>query len=120
MEDNSTIQFNTALVSPIVDALMTHHDHSILIGMTIKLVALEAEQCALKLSKAFFKAKKAYRKKAEAYNSVATTNKTLEEDNLALKQAAMEATNRAKALERKWSEANLKLIDKDKELEARG
>ncbi|KAF3450436.1 hypothetical protein FNV43_RR06517 [Rhamnella rubrinervis] len=63
---------------------------------------------------------KAFKKKAEAYINAAAANKTLEENNLALKQTAVEATKRAEQLERKWSEADQKLIEKDRELEALG
>ncbi|KAF3455413.1 hypothetical protein FNV43_RR00038 [Rhamnella rubrinervis] len=70
------------------------------------------------LYNAVIKVDKVFKKKAKAYNSIMVANKTLEEDNLALKQTAVEAAKRAEQLERKWSEADLKLIEKDKELEA--
>ncbi|KAF3443348.1 hypothetical protein FNV43_RR13030 [Rhamnella rubrinervis] len=88
-------------------------------------VGLEAEQNALKLAQnarylydAVIKVDKEFKKKAEAYINAVAANKTLEENSLALKQTAMEATKRAEQLERKWSEANQKLIEKDRELEA--
>ncbi|KAF3455857.1 hypothetical protein FNV43_RR00499 [Rhamnella rubrinervis] len=93
--------------------------------MTLDEVSLEAEQNALKLAQnarylydAVIKVDKAFKKKAEAYINAAAANKTLEEDNLALKQTALEATKRAEQLERKWSEVDQKLIKKDRELEA--
>ncbi|KAF3457339.1 hypothetical protein FNV43_RR01996 [Rhamnella rubrinervis] len=104
---------------------MTRHDRNLLRGMTLDEVGLEAEQNALKLAQnarylydAVIKVDKAFKKKSEAYINAVAANKTLEENNLALKQTAMEATKRAEQLERKWSEADQKLIEKDKELEA--
>ncbi|KAF3455752.1 hypothetical protein FNV43_RR00394 [Rhamnella rubrinervis] len=64
------------------------------------------------------KVDKAFKKKAEAYTNIVAANKTLEENSPALKQTAIEATKRAEWLERKWSEVDQKLIEKDKELEA--
>ncbi|KAF3438536.1 hypothetical protein FNV43_RR21298 [Rhamnella rubrinervis] len=125
LEDSSTIRSDSSLVGPIVDSLMTRHDRSLLREMTLDEVGLEAEQNALKLAQnarylydAVIKVDKAFKKKAEAYINAAAANKALEEDNLALKQTALEATKRAEQLERKWSEADQKLIEKDRELEA--
>ncbi|KAF3455790.1 hypothetical protein FNV43_RR00432 [Rhamnella rubrinervis] len=104
---------------------MTRHDRSLLREMTLDEVGLEAEQNALKLAQnarylydAVIKVDKAFKKKAKAYINVAVSNKTLEENNLALKQTVAEAAKRAEQLERKWSEADQKLIEKDRELEA--
>ncbi|KAF3443426.1 hypothetical protein FNV43_RR13108 [Rhamnella rubrinervis] len=99
--------------------------HNILKGMTFEEINLEFEQSALKLAKsswylydAYIKAESAYKKKVEAYNSIAATNKTLEENNLKLKQIVVDSTNRAEKLEKKWFEVDLGLIEKEKELEA--
>ncbi|KAF3441543.1 hypothetical protein FNV43_RR15457 [Rhamnella rubrinervis] len=125
LEDSSTIRSDSALVDSIVDSFMTRHDRSIVREMTFYEISFEAEQSALKLAQdarylrdAIIKVDKTYKKKVEAYNSLVVANKTLEEDSLALKQSATEATKRAEQLEKKWSEANLKLIEKEKELEA--
>ncbi|KAF3445809.1 hypothetical protein FNV43_RR10986 [Rhamnella rubrinervis] len=101
------------MVGPIVDSLMTRHDRSLLREMTLDEVGLEAEQSALKfelqlaqntryLYDVIIKVDKAFKNKAEAYINVVVANKTLEENNLALKQTAMEATKRAEQLEGKW------------------
>ncbi|KAF3449296.1 hypothetical protein FNV43_RR10024 [Rhamnella rubrinervis] len=110
LDDSSTIRSDSSMVGPIVDSLMTRHNRSLLREMTLDEVGLEAEQNALKVGRAL--------KKAEAYINAMVANKTLEENSLALKQTAMEATKRAEQLERKWSEADQKLIEKDRELEA--
>ncbi|KAF3450421.1 hypothetical protein FNV43_RR06502 [Rhamnella rubrinervis] len=101
MEDSSTIHSDSSLVGPIVDSLMTHHDCSLLREMTLDEVGLEAEQNALKLAQnarylydVVIEVDKAFKKKAEAYINTVAANKTLEENNLALKQTAMEATKR--------------------------
>ncbi|KAF3449281.1 hypothetical protein FNV43_RR10009 [Rhamnella rubrinervis] len=120
LEDSSTIRAYTTLVSPIMDALMTRHDCSILRGMTIEEVGLDAEQsgsgCSVPLRFLLVRANNAYKKKAKAYNNVVATNNALEEDNLNFKQSIIKTTNR-KQLEKRLSEANLKLIDQDHELE---
>ncbi|KAF3457344.1 hypothetical protein FNV43_RR02001 [Rhamnella rubrinervis] len=125
LEDSSTIRSDSSLVGPIVDSLMTRHDRSLLREMALDEVGLEAEQNALKLTQdarylydAIIKVDKAFKKKVEAYINVVAANKTLEENSLALKQTAMEAMKRAEQLERKWSEADQKLIEKDRKLEA--
>ncbi|KAF3446505.1 hypothetical protein FNV43_RR11684 [Rhamnella rubrinervis] len=125
LEDSSTIRSDTALVGLIMDFLMTHNDRSIRREMTLDEIGLKAEQSALKLAQdakylydAVIKVDKAFKKKAEAYNNVVAVNKTLEEDSLALKQTVEDTMKRAEQLERKWSEADLKLIKKERELEA--
>ncbi|KAF3433429.1 hypothetical protein FNV43_RR24531 [Rhamnella rubrinervis] len=124
LEDSSTILSNTSIIGPIVDSLMTRHDRSLLREMTLDEVGLEAEQSALKLAQnarylydTVIKVNKAFKKKVEAYINVVAENKTLEENSLALKQTAMEAKKRAKQMQRKWFEADQKLIEKDIELE---
>ncbi|KAF3455526.1 hypothetical protein FNV43_RR00157 [Rhamnella rubrinervis] len=99
LEDSSTIRSDTALVDPIVDSLLTGHDHSILKEMSFDEIGLEAKQSALKdawyLCNAVVKVNKAYKRKAETYNNVMVANKALEEDNHSLKKTAMNATKRA-------------------------
>ncbi|KAF3457313.1 hypothetical protein FNV43_RR01970 [Rhamnella rubrinervis] len=121
LEDSSTIRSDTALVDPIVDSLLTRHDHSILKEMSLDKIGLEVLQSTLKearyLYNAIVKVNKAYKRKAETYNNVVAANKALEEDNHSLKKTAMNATKRAEQLERKWSKGDLKLIEKDKKLD---
>ncbi|KAF3454092.1 hypothetical protein FNV43_RR04539 [Rhamnella rubrinervis] len=102
LEDSLIVRTDSALVGPIVDALMNQHNHSILHKTPFEEINLESEQCALKLAQnscylyeALIKANNVYRKKDEAYNNVLATKKTFEEDNLSFKKAAIEATNRA-------------------------
>ncbi|KAF3455866.1 hypothetical protein FNV43_RR00508 [Rhamnella rubrinervis] len=86
-EGRSTIRSDTMLIGPIVDSLMTRHNHSILKEMTLDEIGLEAKQSALKLAQ-----DARYLYDADACNNVVAANKTLEEDILALKQTAMEAS----------------------------
>ncbi|KAF3449556.1 hypothetical protein FNV43_RR10285 [Rhamnella rubrinervis] len=98
VKDSSIVRTDTALVSLIVDSLMTRHNCSILKGLSFEEINLDTEQCALK-------ADNAYKKKAEKICII-------------LKHATVEVTNRAKQLEKKWFESNLKLVERGKELEA--
>ncbi|KAF3454068.1 hypothetical protein FNV43_RR04515 [Rhamnella rubrinervis] len=125
LEDSSSIRSDTNLAAPIVDCLMTRHDRNILKSMPLDDVCQEAEQGALKLAQtsrylyeAVVKVDNAFKKKAAAYTNAITTNKTLEADIVQFKEAAVDANARAEQVEKKWSEADQKLIEKEKELES--
>ncbi|KAF3440820.1 hypothetical protein FNV43_RR19106 [Rhamnella rubrinervis] len=111
LEDSSSIRSKASLAAPIVDCLMTRRDRNILKSMPLDDVCQEAEQGALKVDNAF-------KKKAAAYTNAIATNKTLEADIVQLKEAVADANARAEQAKKKWSEADQKLIEKEKELES--
>ncbi|KAF3436641.1 hypothetical protein FNV43_RR19387 [Rhamnella rubrinervis] len=69
------------------------------------------------LYEGWYKADSAFKKKIVVVNSIMVANKLVEEEVQHLKQIATDATSRAKHLEKGWSEANLKLVEQDRELE---
>ncbi|KAF3444900.1 hypothetical protein FNV43_RR14593 [Rhamnella rubrinervis] len=102
LKDSSSIRSDPSLTVPTVDCLMIRRDRSILKAMSLEDIAQEAELGALK-----------------------ATNKTLEANNLHLKQATANANSLAEQAElkllqaeMKWSETDQKLAEKNKELEA--
>ncbi|KAF3455311.1 hypothetical protein FNV43_RR05759 [Rhamnella rubrinervis] len=56
--------------------------------------------------------------KVKVDNTAMTINKTLEKNDIHLKQAAAEAKSLAEQLEKKWSKVDQKLVERDRELEA--
>ncbi|KAF3433514.1 hypothetical protein FNV43_RR24616 [Rhamnella rubrinervis] len=109
LEDIASIRSKLDQVMEIMDGLMTRHNRVILKGMKFEDISHEAEQCALK-------ADNAWKKKATALNNLAATNKKLDEEVQRLQQIAADTIRKTEQLEKNWSEADLKLTEKEEKL----
>ncbi|KAF3443386.1 hypothetical protein FNV43_RR13068 [Rhamnella rubrinervis] len=74
-----------------------------------------AQDCRY-FTKTITKTDNALKNKSVVLNNLFATNKSLEKEVQCLKQIATDAVNKAKQLEKCWSEADLKWVEKEEEL----